>query len=81
MDLNSKLTRATMIALGTYVMLYLPAVAITCIDLLVDSHYLHITQDILLILYFCNNIVNPVIYYLTLNDFREGYKKLLRVKR
>ena len=81
MDLNSRLTRATMIALGTYVMLYLPGVAITCIDIFVDSHYLFIIQDILLILYFCNNIVNPFIYSFTLKDFREGYKKLLQCKK
>ena len=78
---NSKLTRATMIALGTYAMLYLPPVARTCTDVLVDVHYLFIIQDVLLILYFCNNIVNPFIYYFILKDFREGCKKLLRCKK
>ena len=62
MDLNTKLTRATMITLVIYIMLYLPGVILTSIGMLVHHPDLSSTQDVAILLHFRNNLVNPFTY-------------------
>ena len=73
---DSKLTKVVAINLSVYMVLYLPAVLCTCITSVVDIQ-LGIVYLCCMLLYFMNNVVNPFIYYITLKDFRQGYRKFL----
>ena len=74
------LTRAISITVGVYILLYSPAVICTPILSFVDSSELVVVFSFAMLLYYLNNVINPFIYYITLKDFREGYKKLLLCK-
>ena len=79
-DVNSKLTRANMITLTIFIVLYTPAILLSCIlPFLPKNHekYTDTVMDILLLAFFLNNVINPFIYYLLLRDFKEGYKILI----
>ena len=81
LDINSKITRVSVITLGVYIVLYLPT--ISCIDIFMPHQYalnMAIIQDASIILYYINNAINPFIYYFTMKDFKDGYKYLLRSK-
>ena len=69
----SKLTKATVIALSAYIGLYLPGLVISCIFMVQDFNgfYMSIITDISILMYFVNNLVNPFIYYFTLQDFKK----------
>ncbi len=73
-----KLTKATAVTLGLFILLQSPAnikefispfVHLDVVHSQVLTHYFHIVL-------YANNVINPVIYYFTLKDFREGYRKL-----
>ena len=78
---NVKLTRAIIMMLTAYIVFYIPVIVMTSTgtfyDALTVDHLWGILEDIALIFYFSNNLINPFIYYMTLKDFREGYKRLL----
>ena len=78
---NAKLTRAITMTLTAYIVFYMPVIAMSSIgtfyDTLTVGYFWGILQDIALLFYFNNNLINPFIYYMTLKDFREGYKRLL----
>ena len=74
---NGKLTRAIIMTLTAYILLYTPIISVTCIRTLIDDSLWDILEDISLLFYFTNNLINPFIYYMTLRDFKEGYNRLL----
>ena len=78
---NMKLTRAIIMTLTAYILFFIPVVALTSIgtyfDTFTDNSIRNILEDISLLCYFSNNLVNPFIYYMTLRDFRDGYRRLL----
>ena len=78
---NVKLTRTIIMTLTAYILFFLPIVTVTSIwtifGTFTDGSLWGILEDIALLFYFSNNFVNPFIYYMTLRDFREGYKRLL----
>ena len=79
-DVNSKLTRANMITLTIFIVLYTPAILLSCVlPFLPTNHekYTEIIMDILLLAFFLNNIINPFVYYFLLRNFKEAYKILL----
>ena len=82
-NLTDKVTRATFITLGAYIALLTPlfmlngVLAVTSIN---EVYLTEILADCFKIFFFFNNAINPVIYFYTLNDFREGYQRLLRCK-
>ena len=67
--------------LTAYNVLYTPVIAVTCLGTIFGTFngnsIWDILEDISLLCYFSNNLVNPFIYYITLRDFRDGYRKLL----
>ena len=63
--------------LTAYILLYTPIVSVTCVRTIIVDSLGDILEDIALLFYFSNNFVNPFIYYMTLRDFREGYRRLL----
>ena len=73
-DGGTKITRVTLISLGVYIVLYMPAVVLSCVMAVVDAPEIIITLSVTLLIYFLNNMVNPFIYYFTLKDFRQGYR-------
>ena len=78
---NVKLTRAIVMTLTAYIVLYMPVIAVTCVGTIFgtfNGNFIwDILEDISLLCYFSNNLVNPFIYYMTLRDFRDGYRRLL----
>ena len=78
---NVKLTRAIVMTLTAYILLYTPVIAVTCLGTIFGTFngnsIWDILEDISLLCYFSNNLVNPFIYYMTLRDFRDGYRRLL----
>ena len=78
---NVKLTRAIIMTLTAYIVLFLPCIATTAIgtffNIYIGNFLWDILEDISLLFFFTNNLVNPFIYYMTLKDFRDGYNKLL----
>ena len=79
-DTSSKLTRATVLAFSAYLVLYLPGLVISCIFMVqnFNGFYMSIVTDISILMYFVNNLVNPFIYYFTLQDFKKGFSSFLR---
>ena len=80
LNTDAKVTRATIIALGTYIIMFLPTVMVTSISSVVEFPHMIILQDLSDLWYCMNNVINPFIYYLLLKDFKEGYKNLLSCK-
>ena len=78
---NVKLTRAIIMTLTAYIVLFIPVIAVTSIgtffDTFIGNTLFDILEDVSLLFYFSNNFVNPFIYYMTLRDFRDGYNRLL----
>ena len=78
---NVKLTRTIIMTLTAYILFFIPVVTLTSIgtyfDTLTGNSIWDVLEDISLLSYFSNNLVNPFIYYFTLRDFQGGYKKLL----
>ena len=67
-DVNSKVTRASWLAVTAFIILYTHPIP------------MRIFLDISYLLYYFNNVVNPMIYYVTLKDFREGYVSALKCR-
>ena len=80
-DINSKVTRSSWLAVTAFILLYMPANLFTLITNFVEPPYpipMIIFLDISYLLYYFNNVINPIIYYLTLKDFREGYVSAIK---
>ena len=78
---NLKLTKAIIMTLTAYILFYIPVVAITSVgtfsETFTNNSLFDIVEDISILLYFTNNLINPFIYNFTLRDFKEGYNRLL----
>ena len=79
-DMDSKVTRAIIITLGTYMASCIPSTVATCLVLFVEIPYMVIILDVTVSCIFINTIVNPFIYYKKLKDFRQGYRNILLCK-
>ena len=77
LNTDAKVTRATIIALGTYIIMFLPSVMTSIISSVVEFPHMIILQGVSDLWYCMNNVINPFIHYMTLKDFKEGYKNLL----
>ena len=80
LNTDAKVTRATIIALGVYIVMFLPTVMVTSISSIVEFPHMVIIQNISDLWYCMNNVINPFIYYTTLRDFKEGYTNMLLCK-
>ena len=64
-----------------YILFYIPVIVVTCIGTLsnafIGNSLMDIVEDISLLCYYSNNLINSFIYYFTLKEFRNGYNKLL----
>ena len=81
LNTDAKVTRATIIALGAYILMFLPSVTVTSISSIVEFPHMIILQNISDLWYCMNNVINPFIYYMTLKDFKEGYTNMLLCKQ
>lgn len=72
-----KLTKATSIALGVYMILQVPGITVEFVHLFKSSSEIleKVLYDYVYFVLCLNNVANPVIYYFTLKDFKEGYQK------
>lgn len=76
-EMMLKLTKATALTLGIYMMLQDTALIV---DFIVSFPQFRetvgdILSDYMYILLYINNMINPFIYYFTLKDFQEGYRQ------
>ncbi len=80
-DLNAKVTKVAWLAVSAFLVFYLPILAALAVSLLIPKPYpvsLVISSDVTYFTWlYLNNLINPFLYFATLKDFREGYKKLL----
>ena len=84
LHVNMKKMKALWLVLSSFLVLYLPAFTVSQIVLFTHPPYpLHllITQDVCNVKVFLNNIINPFLYYITVNEFRTGYKDLLSCRK
>lgn len=83
-SLSAKLTRVSVITLSTYLVLYIPALLVSSLLLafpnLPRTHMIALL-DASILLYFCNNVVNPFIYGCTLRTFRRKFTHYLTCGR
>ena len=82
-DVNSKVTRSSWLAVTAFIILYTPVNFFTLITSIVDPPYpipMTVFLDITYLLYYFNNVFNPMIYYVTLKDFRQGYVSAFRCR-
>ena len=81
--INSKVTRASWLALSSFFILYYPSLLLSFATNFFAEPYpvfLLVLLDASFLLYYFNNVINPFIYYVTLANFKEGYKVLLTCK-
>ena len=80
-DTDSKVTKAITLTLGAYLLLYSPSIIMSAVISFIKVPHQVIAAGILYVVFFMNNLVNPFIYYMTLKDFRQGYKSFLRCRK
>ena len=76
-SIDVKVTKAILLTLGAYLLLYFPSVLISSVTFFIGIPHIFIVLSIGQLLYFMNNLINPFIYYMTLKDFRQGYQNFL----
>ena len=76
----SKVNKSLLITLVVYISLIIPVIVSFCIKIFVDIGEMLTLVNVLMLLFFMNNAINPFIYYLTLKEFKQGYKNLLFCK-
>ncbi len=80
-ETNTKVTKVAWLAVGTFLVFYLPVVLGNPMTLFIPQPYpvsLLVFSDISYFIWlYLNNLANPLLYFATLKDFREGYKNLL----
>ena len=75
-DVNTKITRASWLTLGAFIILYSPSIILSLVPHFIPKPIpiiLFILLDITYLLYYLNNVINPFLYFATLSDFKEGY--------
>ena len=75
-DANSKMTKASWLTLGAFIMLYSQNVHLTMVPYFIQGPILlilSILTNITYLLYYLNNVINPFLYFTTLSNFKEGY--------
>ncbi len=81
-EINMKMTRVAWLAVTMFLIFYAPQVAaMTLSQFLLQTQHMvfDMFSDVSYFTWFyLNNLVNPFLYFAILNDFRDGYKKLLR---
>ena len=75
---SGKTTRMMAIIIGTYYALYLPSIVNYLVDY--DRNVERYVFHIITLLYYFNAVLNPVIYAWMNRDFRNAFKKILRLK-
>ena len=81
--INSKVTKASWLALSAFVILYYPSLLLSFATNFFAEPYpvfLLVLLDASFLLYYFNNVINPFIYFATLVNFKVGYKALLTCK-
>ena len=80
-DVTDKVTRATFLSLGAYIVLILPTILVNgLVALIRNPYHAELVTDAAFIIYFMNNMINPFIYFCTLRDFKDGYQQLSMFK-
>ena len=76
----SESNRALLITLVVYVSLLIPVVVTFFLRMFVGIAQILMVVNVLMLLFFMNNVINPFIYYLTVKEFKQGYRNLLFCK-
>ena len=82
-DIKSKFSWTYWFVLSAFMVTYLPVITLFAWTVFIEPPYsvrILIFQDFVVLFYFMNNVVNPLIDYKTFVTFREGYKSLLTCK-
>ena len=74
---SGKTTRMMAIIIGTYYALYLPSIVNYLVDY--DRNVERYVFHIITLLYYFNAVLNPVIYAWMNRDFRDAFRKILKL--
>ena len=75
---SGKTTRMMAIIIGTYYALYLPSIVNYLVDY--DRNFERYVFHIITLLYYFKAVLNPIIYAWMNRDFRNAFRKILRMK-
>ncbi len=80
-DLNAKVTKVAWLAVSAFIVFFSPVIIAMGASLFLPKPYhvsLVVSSDVTYFTWlYLNNLINPFLYFATLKDFRDGYKKLL----
>ena len=80
---DHKLIQVSWVTLNLFLLFVLPTTLLNIVPFLVE-HPLplvyHILIDISYLLFYMNNVINPFVYYIYLNNFRDGFQVMLCCK-
>lgn len=79
-NISAKVTKAAWLTVGAFLLVNAPFVILAFVTYFLPPPFptfVFVMWDISFMLFFTNNVINPVVYYATLKDFREGYKTML----
>ena len=82
-EINSKVIKTSWITVTAFIILYFPVTVMTIISSFLAQPYppiFIVLLDCTHLIYYFNAVVNPFIYYFTLQDFKKGYQSLLHCK-
>ena len=75
---NSKVTTVCWIMVTLWLILTLPLIILSqVITKIPYTNFVGTFHDVTFLIYCLSNIANPILYAITMKDFREGYKALL----
>ena len=80
--INSKVTNVSWMMVTVWFILNVPIIIMSqVIPFMPFTESLGIVYEVLYLIFCLNNIANPILYAITMRDFREGYKSLLLCRK
>ena len=77
---DHELNKPILISLGLFICLYLPSVLSGFILYFYEVPHMLIIFDICMSLFYMTTFLSPIVYYVTLKDFKQGYEDILLCK-
>ena len=80
--INSKVTNVCWMMVAVWIILNVPLIIISqAITFITHTESLIIIYEVSYLIFCLNSISNPILYSITMMDFREGYKSLLLCRK
>ena len=81
-SINSKVTKVCWMMVTAWIIFNVPVIIISQVITFVPfSKSMGVVYEVSYLVFCLNNISNPILYFITMRDFREGYKSLLLCRK